>query len=241
MPTLLILALLSGVGRGRPVVTPPPTASLSCWGDSIFAGACGQSPCVPLRATLGTTGWMQSTHAIAGETADQIARRIMAEAPTACYGGPCSYYEVNGVVNTLKLADFVLTDDATVVDVALNGDRGSDGVNDLGMLDAVDWIHGNYPHAKVTLWGVLPFAGCDSATCPVLVAPGARARLYNEAMLAACASRPWLACIDRYSAFEDSGNPDHLDPAIACSDGIHLLPGGASRIATYLYAAHPFP
>jgi hypothetical protein len=138
---------------------------------------------------------------------------------------------VEGGVNTLKNPAYDLDADAAVVDYALNGDDFSV----LGILDGVDYLHQTYPYAPIILIGVLPYAGCDSLTCPSLVRPIQRATLYNAAMLSACAGRPWLMCTSPYSGFEGS-TPGHLQTSLACEDGIHLKVPGASLLASYVWA-----
>ncbi len=240
MPALLLALLLTGTGRGYRITHPVPPASVSWWGHSIPAGACG----APAAAELGLllpAGYAEFNAAHAGETADQVAGRIFTEAATACHGGLCGVYVVGpAAVNTLKLADFALTDDATVAAYALNGD----GSTVRGVLDGVDQIHVIAPNAAVVLVGELPYAGCDALTCSSLVDPGGRARQYNADMLAACASRPWLVCLSPYADFEDIGhenpdddNPDFLKPSLACADGIHLLTAGHAQLAAAVHAA----
>lgn len=237
MSGLILALLLAGAGRGYRIAPPLPKATVSCWGDSIFAGACGTQPCAALKDDHLPGAYAYATKAMSGEMADQIAHRIISEAATACLGEPCATYAVNGGVNTLKSADVAVTPDADTVAYALSGD----GATVLGMLDGVDWIHATYPRANVILFGVLPYAGCDNATCPSLVNPGNRARLYNAAMLSACASRPWLRCLAPYSAFEDPQNPDHGNPSMVCADGIHWQSAGGHLIGDYLYAAGASP
>jgi hypothetical protein len=182
--------------------------------------------------TLLPVGYVEANMAVSGETAHQIATRVMAEAATACVGEPCGTYFVNGPANTLKDAGNAVLTDAAVAEVALNGDGGSL----LGMLDAVDYLHVTYPRATVGIAGVTPYAGCDMATCPSLVRPGPRAAAYNVALLAACTARPWLLCTFPYDTLEDPEEADHIRPDIACPDGIHLLVGGHAEIAALLYA-----
>lgn len=213
---------------------PGRPAAVGCFGNSIYAGACGEPVCAVLKSNYLAAGYAQVSHARSGETADQIAHRIQSEAATACFGVPCGVWAVEGGVNSLKLADFGADAlPAVVANYALNGDDHEV----LGMLDAVDWLHIVYPRSKVLLSGVLPYAGCDSATCPILIDPGPRARAYNTAMLAACAARPWLTCTSPYEDFEDPDNPDHLKPMLACPDGIHLLTSGHNQLAATAYGA----
>lgn len=237
--SLLLALLLSGApGRGYAVSHPLPTATVSCRGDSIFAGACGEPICYEFGLLL-PAGYSETNDAHSGETADQIAHRAIAEAATACFGGPCGTYAFNGAVNTLKIADLAEWADEDVAALALYGDGGEV----LGMMDAVDFIHTTYPHAAVLEVGVLPYAGCDEDTCPpaALVRPGLRAAAFNAALLDACAARPWLKCVSSYPSFEDPDNPDHLKPAIACADGIHLLPGGHAQLAAAAHALRTWP
>lgn len=234
MMLVVVFAALSsyaGPGRGRAIQRGLPKATVGCFGDSIFAGACGQSVCYQLGLRL-PPGYVETNLAVSGETAHQIATRVMAEAATACLGEPCGTYFMNGGVNTLKEAGNAGLSDDDVADLALNGGDGSM----LGMLDAIDYLHSTYPRAGVGISGVTPYAGCDNATCPSLVRPGPRAAAYNARLLEACAARPWLMCTFPYAALEDPENSDHIRPAIACADGIHLLVGGHEAIAGMLYA-----
>src|SRR5512144_1134337 len=121
MPSLLLALLLTlPHGRGGRITHPVPNASVGVFGDSIAAGACGS----PLDYQLGLLlpgGYLHTNSAHSGETADQIAQRVLSEAATACLGEPCGTYVLEGGVNTLKSAGFDLTADATVADYALNG------------------------------------------------------------------------------------------------------------------------
>lgn len=236
MSLLLALLLAAAPGRGYAVAHPLPTATVSCRGDSIFAGACGEPICYELGLLL-PSGYSETNDAHSGETADQIAHRAIAEAGTTCFGGPCGTYAFNGGVNTLKIADYAEWTDAAVAAMALYGD----GAEVLGMMDAVDFIHTAYPHAAVLEAGVLPYAGCDDATCPSKQRPGFRAAAFNAALLDACAARPWLKCVSPYASFEDPDNPDHLNPAISCADGIHLLPGGHAQLASAVHGLRTWP
>lgn len=233
MPALLLALLLTlPHGRGGRITHPVPKATLSAFGDSIAAGACG-SPLDYQISLLLPAGYVHKSNAHAGETADQIAKRVLSEAATACLGEPCGTYVLEGGVNTLKSTGFDLTPDADVAAYALNGDDASV----LGMMDAVDNLRTAQPYSAVILVGVLPYAGCDALTCPSLVRPGNRAALYNAALLAACAARPWLKCVSPYADFEDPDAPDYLKPAIACTDGIHLLTAGHAQLAAAVHAA----
>jgi hypothetical protein len=229
---MLVLTLLAGGGSGRPVQRNLPKKTVGCPGDSIFAGACGTSVCSELGLLL-PAGYVEVNKAVSGETAHQIATRMISEAPTACLGEPCGTYAGNGAVNTLKEAGNAGLSDAAAAELALYGD----GASVLGIMDGWDWIHANYPRATKIATGVLPYGGCDGATCPPpgFVRPGERAAAFNAAFLAACAARPWLRCISPYDAFEDPQNQDRLLPAIACADGIHLN-GGHDDLARLLKA-----
>jgi lysophospholipase L1-like esterase len=182
------------------------------------------------------TGYVVVNLGASGETAHQIAARVLEGAATACVGEPCGTYVLEGGVNTLKSATYAASAAETVAAVALEGDGGSDGADDRGMIDAADFLRATYPTAQVLLVGVLPYAGCDVATCPSLVQPAARASAYNTALLTACASRPWLTCILPYAALEDPSQPDYLLPAYACADGIHLVNAGSAALAASIYS-----
>lgn len=225
---LFTFVVLATTGTGRIATHTPAKATIGTKGDSIAQGG----PLAVHVANLLPDGYRGFTGAFGGETADQIAHRVIAETATDCLGEPCGTWIVQGAVNTLKLPDYVLMTDEVVSEIALNGD----GASILGMADAWDYLHATYPHNGIIAIGVLPFKGCDFLTCPFLVRPGERARTYNAKFLAACAQRPWLACLSPYADFEDPLNPDYLDPDIAYSDGIHLVQAGYVRLAPMIAA-----
>lgn len=193
----------SGGGAADPILPN----SFGCFGDSIMAGACNAiSPCA--RTGMGVPGSTYSQWAVSGYTAAQINDQYFDHYATGCNGEECGYILVNGGVNSLKAPEAVtgvveaqaLAEMTAIVDQALGRGR------------RVVWI------------GVLPYASCDIATCPVLVDPGTRARTYNSLMATACAVRagPLLSCIIPYEQFESDEIPDALRDDYACSDGIHL-------------------
>lgn len=220
----------TGSSGAPPAVRP---ATVAFYGDSIAQGECsGTPPPVALDGLL-PSGYTVANKGVSGETAHQIATRVVASASTACIGEPCGTYVLQGGVNTLKHAAFDSSATAAVADVALNGDGGSDGAHDLGMLDAADHIRNAHPTARLLLLGVLPYGGCT--ICGTNPNPGPRAAAYNAALLNACASRAWLTCLVPYEAFEDPASADRLRPEYACGDMIHLVNAGSAALAQTVY------
>lgn len=254
MHSLLLSLLLAqpftsfgGSGAAGAGEAPRPS-SIALYGDSLIEGACsGTNPGAALDALLpggATQGYVVTNHGLAGETPHQIYARVVSATPgvgaaTACLGGVCGHYLVQGAVNTLKNATYAESTPAAVASIALNG-AGVCSVavaDSCGTLDSVEHLHAALPRARVLAFGVLPYAGCDVPTCGTLVAPGERAAAYNAALREACSARPWLTCIIPYADFEDPAAADHLLPAYACEDGIHLVNAGSAELAAQVYAA----
>jgi hypothetical protein len=248
---LLVLLLLplvaqaqfasSVFGGSSPVGSSGGTGSASrrttyAWyGDSLTAGACVSTPPPEVLEGLLGGGWDGTNRGVSGETADQIARRVEAGSATACLGEPCGYYVVQGAVNTLKSMAFNAED--TPEEVAFHALYGD--VDEYGMADAVDHLLTARPTALVIWVGVLPYAGCNAMTCPVLIEPTARAIAYNAAMAEACDDRPTVRCVFPYAEFDNPGNPGFLLPALDCGDGIHHSQAGANLYAADVRESFP--
>lgn len=240
IPSLLLVVLggfgsFSGTGSAGGGSAPLRAPIVAFYGDSLVQGVCsGTAPPVALDGLL-RADYVVINRGVSGETAHEIAERVISGAATACLGEPCGTYILEGGVNTLKHGAFNEASTTTVVGVALNGDGGADDAHDLGMLDAADHLRATYPRAQVLAVGVLPYAGCT--ICGINPSPGARAAAYNAALVSACASRPWLTCLVPYDDFEDPQNADRLLPAYACEDGSHLINAGSAALAQEVYDA----
>lgn len=227
----------SGTAQGGHTGSATPYVTSAAWyGDSIIQGAGSGTPPPEKLLALKGAGWVVKNKGISNESAAQIATRVISGAATACLDEPCGVYLLEGGVNTLKVSS--LSTPAQLADLALNGDGGSDGTNDIGMLDAVDFLLSTYPNARLVWTGILPFTGCSEVLCPGLTQAHERALAFNAAMLAACATRSRLVCIDAYEAFEDPENTGYLLPAYSY-DGIHLQQAGTDALSALASAALP--
>lgn len=204
--------------RVSPGPTPLPN-TIGCYGDSIIAGAC-QNINVCVRVSNAIAGSTSANDGVSGYTAAQISGCYFDGVPgtcdpytTQCNGEPCGTLVIQGGVNSLKAMDAV----TGVVEAATLAQMQPIVEDALGRGRRVAWI------------GVLPYASCDIATCPVLVDPDQRATTYNSLASSACASlqstygSALLKCVFPYDDFEAAGDPPgRLDAQFACSDGIHL-------------------
>lgn len=246
---ILVALLLAASGRGYHPHVPVQKATVGCYGDSLMQ--LGGLPPPNIIASLLPAGYTVQNLGVSGESADAIVRRIISGSATACIGEPCGTYVVEGVVNTLKQADFAETAADTVAEIGLNGTGGecspetigSAPNNTCGMLDGVEYLHSTHPDAQIVMVGGIPYGSCDNVACPSLVEPGPRMRSYNAKMAAACATRPWLRCVFVYEDFEVPhaiGEPhnDLLREDYRYSgDGIHLKEEGAAAFGTAMHAA----
>lgn len=217
---------------GQPVQTFART--FLCVGDSIMAGACSSaSPCSYMAQ--GITGAFFSQQAVSGETAHQIYGRYQQWRLTGCNGEQCAQVAVEGGVNTLKAVG--VGTPAEVAAVAMYGDAGTDGMHDFGMADVVDAALAD--GRRVVWFGLLPYAGCDAATCPINPQPVERAAAYNALFQQECAARASnkrLTCVSAYSDYE--GSPaGYLKPEYACADGLHLQTAGSQYMGSRLRSA----
>jgi len=249
IPAAILLAATMAVGfdsfggTGQGGHQGAPRLPLVAWyGDSRTAGACsGTAPPAALDALL-PTGYVVANKGVSGETAHQIYARVHSGAATDCRGAPCGHYVVQGGVNTLKGPAYAESAAEDVAVVALHGSNSdasaecsTEEEDDCGTMDSVDLLHSTQARARIVVFGEMPYAGCDNATCPGLVAPGPRATAYNARLQAECATRPWLTCLLPYEEMEDPENADHLLPAYACSDGIHLVNAGSAFLAQKVF------
>jgi hypothetical protein len=188
------------------------------------------APTVRLDQEL-PAGWATFNKGVSGESAHQIAERVIADSATMCGGEACGVYWLQGGVNTLKSAAFMANTADEVANIALNGDGGADDQHDLGMLDAADYLLSIYPDVYVLLSDALPYAAyCEPGQCPtVTIAAHARATAYNSLLAAACAARPRLRCIFNYSAFTEPATSGHLRTAYT-ADSLHLNQTGTDAL-----------
>jgi hypothetical protein len=217
-------------------------ATIGWYGDSITAGACsGTAPPAVLDGLL-PAGYVVGNNGVSGETTHQIYARAASGAATACVGEACGTYIVQGGVNTLKMTSFSEGYTAAeVASIAINGSGTCDteDADSCGTLDSVDLLRAQFPTAQILAIGVLPYASCMEPVCnaAALVDADARATAYNAALVLACASRPWLTCINPHDTFE-STTPGHIKAEYGCdTDMIHLEQAGSNEYAQQVYDA----
>jgi hypothetical protein len=131
---------VAGTGAGGSGAAPrSPTVD---WvGDSLTQGACSSvAPPAVLDGLLpggASQGYVVTNAGHSGETPHQIHVRVRSEAATACVGGPCGHYIVQGMVNTLKNATYDASAAADVAAIAVHGASASNsGTCNTGVDDA---------------------------------------------------------------------------------------------------------
>jgi hypothetical protein len=191
--------------------------SFVLYGDSIALGLCSATPpYLALSALL--PGYFAATQAQSGTTTAQIAAHYVDTRDTACGGERCGTYVFQGGVNDCKNGECT---PATMLAATL---AAVDDARALGR--RVIWVN------------VAPFATCSFCGAPV--AGWALAKEYNALVLAACAARTDVTCLDvgAGSAWEEASADGHLKTAWSC-DGIHWLQGGTDALAAALRLAFP--
>lgn len=221
--TLVVMVMLAQASCSLTDADAVPRPTIAGYGDSIMAGAGSGDLMGIIKANLGINGsaYYIKNYGVSGETAAQIASRVVAGAATSCGGRPCAYCVIQGGVNSIKGAG-AISASATMAH----------------MTPAVDAAR---VVCKRVVWlDILPFRGWaldlnDAATQQ-------RAKDYNTLMTAECASRSdttslgQLRCFFAYSTMEDPSNATYLLPAYTV-DGLHLSPTGGGVYAVGIVAA----